>query len=223
MAEGPLLPPRAPNLPLAPMAYTSRYNEQLNNILRLYFNTVDTDINALIGTSGGRYLNIPHIAASDSTDQYAPADNTPVDVKWDTLDSGAGFSLSPPGSATPEYTGVYKITFSLQFANTANAVHDAVVWLRVNGADVPNSATSFSISARKSAGVPSFLCCYSEVVFTVNGGDVVELLWATDKAYNPVGPVDGVYMFADAAQTSPYARPAIPSAIGSITFVSDTR
>jgi hypothetical protein len=48
----------------------------------------------------------------------------------------------------------------------------------------------------------------------------VELYWATEKAYNPVGPVDGVYMFNDTAQTSPYARPSIPSAIGSIVWVS---
>ena len=51
-------------------------------------------------------------------------------------------------------------------------------------------------------------------------GDTVELYWATDLAYNPVGPVDGVYMFHDPAKTTPYVRPAVPSAIGSITFVS---
>ena len=31
----------APNLPLAPIEYESRYQEQLNNVLRLYFNRVD--------------------------------------------------------------------------------------------------------------------------------------------------------------------------------------
>jgi hypothetical protein len=32
----------APNLPLAPIEYESRYQEQLNNVLRLYFNRVDS-------------------------------------------------------------------------------------------------------------------------------------------------------------------------------------
>ena len=36
-----LIPPRAPNLPLAPVQYESRYAEQLTNALRLYFNTID--------------------------------------------------------------------------------------------------------------------------------------------------------------------------------------
>jgi hypothetical protein len=36
-----LIPPRAPNLPIAPGQYDPDYVEQLNKILRLYFNTVD--------------------------------------------------------------------------------------------------------------------------------------------------------------------------------------
>jgi len=51
-------------------------------------------------------------------------------------------------------------------------------------------------------------------------GDEIELYWATDLAGNPTTPTDGVYIFHDAVQTTPYARPAIPSAIGSISFVS---
>lgn len=31
----------APNLPLAPMQYDRQYTDQLNNVLRLYFNRVD--------------------------------------------------------------------------------------------------------------------------------------------------------------------------------------
>jgi len=51
-------------------------------------------------------------------------------------------------------------------------------------------------------------------------GDDVELYWATDQAYVVSPATDGVYLLHDAAQTTPYARPAIPSVIGSITFVS---
>jgi len=62
---------------------------------------------------------------------------------------------------------------------------------------------------------------FREATFTVGVGDEVELYWATDLAGNPTTPTDGVYIFHDAAQTTPFARPAIPSAIGSIAFVSD--
>lgn len=216
-----LIPPKAPNLLIAPPAeYEPRYQEQLNNAQRLYYNQIDNTNQSLLGPLGGQYLNIPHIAASDSTDQYATASNTPTVVAWNTLDSGAGWSLVAPGSATPQQTGIYKITYSIQIANTANAIHDAVFWLRINSVDVANSATYFTVPARKSAGNPSYICAYSEVVFTITATNVVQLVWATDQAYSTTGPVDGIYLFADAAQTSPYIRPAIPSAIGSITFVS---
>jgi hypothetical protein len=118
--------------------------------------------------------------------------------------------------------GVYTIRYSLQFANTANAVHDASVWLKVNNNDVVNSTTNFSIPARKSAGVPSFVAGYSEITFEVAVGDEIELYWATDLAGSPSVPTVGVYIYHDNAQASPYARPAIPSAIGSITYVSSS-
>lgn len=168
----------------------------------------------------GYGLKLPHITASDSTDQVAGGDDTPTVVNWNTLDSGYEWTLDPPGSATADVAGVYTIRYSLQFINTANSIQNATVWLKVNNSDAANSATIFAIPARKSASEFGFVCGYSEATFTVDVGDEVELYWATDLAGNPVGPVDGVYIFHDAAQVSPFARPAIPSAIGSITFVS---
>lgn len=219
-----LRPPKAPNLLVAPVSYAQLYQDQLNNALRLYFNQIDNFGFGILNTTGGGGLSFPHIAASDSTDQYATGDDTPTVVAWDTLDSGAGWTLNAPGSATADVPGVYKITYSAQLENTDNAAHDATFWLKVNNVDVPNSATIFTIPARKSAGVFSYVAAYSEVTFSVNAGDEVELYWATNKAYDPVGPVDGVYIFHDDAWTvaggDPYDRPAVPSVIGSITFVS---
>jgi hypothetical protein len=220
----PLIPPRAPNLPLAPMQYESRYVEQLTNALRLYFNTIDNGFNAILGEEGGAYFQLPFISASDSTDQLATASNTATVVKWNTFEGGNGFTLAAPGSAKALVSGVYKITYSLQLTNTDNSAHDAAVWLKINTGsgfvDVPRSTTIFTVPARKSAGVFSYICAYSEVVFTLNAGDEMELYWATNQAYNTSPATDGVYIEAIAAQTSPYARPAIPSALGSITFVS---
>jgi len=222
MAAVPVRPSKAPRLPNASEVYTLSYINNLNNVLRLYFNEIDNFTNVMLSSGGGAYLSLPHIAASDSTDQYAAADNTPTKVLWDTLDSGYGFTLNPSGSATAAYSGVYKIDFSLQFANTNNAQHDVAVWLRVDGNNVARSTTKFSLPQRKSAGVFTFICAYSSVVFEITAGQDIELYWATDKAYNPTGPVDGIYMEFQAAQTVPYARPSVPSAIGSITFVSRT-
>ena len=208
-------------LPRPRPEYSEEQMFQLIRVLELYFNQLDsqTPLQAEYFRGRGDKLTFPHIAASDSTDQIATGDDTPTIVTWDTLESGSGWTLAS-NAATAQYAGVYTIRYSLQFVNTANAVHDAVVWLKVNGSDVANSATTFSIPARKSSGAPAYVCGYSEATFTVDAGDEIELYWATDLAGNPTTPTDGVYIFHDAAQVSPYARPAIPSAIGSITFVS---
>lgn len=213
---------RFTNLPIPPADYSPEHLRQAFRILELYFNQVDslTPIQAEYFAGRGDRLTFPHIAASDSTDQVAGGNNTPTVVNFNTLDSGFGWTLNSPGSATADYAGIYKITYSLQFVNTANAIHSAVVWLQKNGSNVVNSATEFSIPARKSASVPSYVAGYSEAVFEVAVGDEIELYWATDLAGNPTTPTDGIYIFHDVAQTTPYARPAIPSVIGSITFVS---
>lgn len=220
----PLRPSKAPNLPIAPVAYSQQYVDQVLNALRLYFAQIDNDWTGLLGNTGGAYLTLPHIAASDSTDQYAGGNDTPTIILWDTLESGNGFTLNPSGTATAQRSGVYKIDYSLQFVNTDNAIHNAAVWLEITSGgvttDVPNSTTLFTLQARKSAGVYNYTVGYSTVVFELAAGDEVALYWATETAYNPTGPVAGIFIEAIPAQVSPYARPAIPSAIGAITFVS---
>jgi len=220
MADFTLRPSKAPNLLIAPVEYAAQYQDQLNNALRLYFNQVDNVTGTVLGNDGGKYIQNPHLAASDTTDQYADGNNDPTIVKWNTLDSGTGFTLNPSYTATCLESGVFKIDYSLQYANTANGAHDVVVWLKVNGIDVPRSASKITIPARKSAGVPSYVLMYSTVTFEVQTGDEIGLWWATDLAYNTTGPVDGVYMEYLPAQTSPYPHPSAPSAIGAITFVS---
>jgi hypothetical protein len=220
MSYTPLRPPKAPNLLVAPIVYDQRYIDQLNNALRLYFNQIDNGMGFLLSDSGGASLSLPHIAASDNADQLATAANTPTEIKWDTLESGLGWTLNPPGTATATIPGIYTIRYSLQFANTDNVQHDAAVWLKLNTVDVPRSSTVFSIPARKSAGVFSYVCAYSEATFAVETGDTIALYWATDQAFRISPAVAGVYIEHLAAQTSPYPRPAVPSAIGSITFVS---
>jgi len=219
----PLIAPAAPNLLRAPSDYSPQFQELYSNALRLYFNQLDNFNQLFTTTTGGGLLRFPFIAASDSATQYATGNNTPTIVQWTTLEGGNAFTLNANYTATTSVSGTYKITYSLQFANNNNTQHDAIVWLRKNGstsaADVANSTTIFTIPARKSAGVPSYVCGYSEVVFDLVAGDSVGLWWGTDQAATS-GGTTGVFIFSQAAQTTPMPYPATPSAIGSITFVS---
>ena len=46
-----VIAPPPPNLPLAPVDYESRYQEQFNNVLRLYFNRLDAVLRAILATT----------------------------------------------------------------------------------------------------------------------------------------------------------------------------
>jgi len=212
---------RASPLPRPLREYSEEQMFQMIRVIELYFGQLDsqTPLQAEFFRGRGDQLLIPHIAASDSTDQRT-TDDTATVINFNTLDSGSGWTLNSPGSATAQYPGVYTIRYSIQFANTDNAQHTATVWIQRNGADVANSATTFSVPARKSASIPGFICAYSEATFTVAVGDEIELYFAVDKADVVASSADGIFMFHDAAQASPFARPAIPSVIGSISFVS---
>jgi hypothetical protein len=209
---------KAPALPFAPVQYDRQYQDTFNNILRQYFNTLDNFVGQLTIDTGAAGLPVlPHIAAQDGTDQYAVT-NTATKVLWDTLDSGYGFTLNVDSTATPTYTGVYKIDYSLQFLNTDTQIHDLYVWLRVDGVDVAGSASIFSVP-NKHGGIDGALIAYSSLTFPVTAGQDVALYWTTNQAATS-GGVNGIYMHAAPTQTSPFALPSIPSAVGSIVFVS---
>ena len=218
-----LYPPKSPNIPIGPVDYDQRYIDNLINTLRLYFNQIDNMGQGLLtGTAGGSYLKFPYISASDSTNQYAGGNDTPTQVLWDTLEGSIGFTLNIDGTASAQQAGIYKIDYSLQFTNTDNTdQHNVYVWLEVDGTPLANSASNFTVPKAKNASVYGYLVAYSTITYQVNDGEKISLWWATDKAYNSVGPVNGVFMDAIPAKTSPpYAAPAAPSAVGSITFLS---
>lgn len=89
-----------PNLPLAPKDYNSQYQEQLNNVLRLYFNQLNKIVGQLMTTSSDFPISLPATALDafgrqrvsepytlfDSQSRYG-ADN-----QFDTSTTGTGSS-----------------------------------------------------------------------------------------------------------------------------------
>jgi hypothetical protein len=52
--------PAVPNLPVAPVGYERAYQDQLNNVLRLYFNQLNNLNSVLTGSTGGAFLQFPN-------------------------------------------------------------------------------------------------------------------------------------------------------------------
>jgi len=211
-------PIAAPNLIAASNVYSQTREEQLMNELRLYFNRLNGNINTVSDVAGGSSLSFPHIVAYSDADQYAGGDDTPTIVSFNNAPDNVGFTFNADGTANATYDGTYKIEYRLQAVNTENVAIDTVVWLQVNGQDVADSATKYTIPARKSAGVPSFSILASFVSWETLENDNFALYWATEQAYES-GVQDGIYLEATAAQTSPYAHPEIPSSYGVIQYI----
>jgi len=213
-----LVTPKSPALPLANTQYDVAYQNRYSSVLRLYFNQLDTAHAGVLGPLGMQYLDAPHISAFDTVSQYAPANDTQTLVQWNTAAYVNGFTLNLDNTATVGVSGVYLINYSLNLVNTDNAIHDAFTWLQVNGVQLANSSRQFTLQARKSAGVYSYMSAHAAVMFSALAGESIGLYWATDAAFMPAGQ-EGVFMEAEVAQTTPYTRPATPSASGSITFL----
>lgn len=211
-------PIAAPNLIAASNVYSQVREEQLMNELRLYFNRLNGNINTVSDVAGGSALSFPHIVAYSDVDQYAGGDDTPTIVNFNNAPDNVGFTFNADGTANATYDGTYKIEYRLQAVNTENVALDVVVWLQVNGEDVADSATKYTLPARKSAGVPSFSILASFVSWETLENDNFALYWATEKAFES-GIQDGIFLEATAAQTSPYAHPEIPSSYGVIQYI----
>ena len=147
----------------------------------------------------------------DSTSQTATA-NTPTSILLRTSDTGSrGISIVSNSQITFDHAGIYSLTFSIQFSNTDNSIHDTNIWLRKNGVDVPASDSRFSVIARHGSVDGNVIGCVN-FVLGVTTNDYLELMWATSNV--------AAYIHAEAAQTSPFAHPSIPGIICTVVQVA---
>jgi hypothetical protein len=204
--------PKAPNLPLAPGAYNNQYHEQLNNVLRLYFNQLD-NFNQLFATNtGGGLLQFPHGAFSSDQDQTTTA-NTATLMTLNTTDFSNGGVTISSSKITTAIAGTYNLQFSAQFQNTDNQIQDISIWLRQNGVDIPGSTGFISIPAHKSAAAGQEAKQISGWNYYVQmqANDYIEIYWSTTSATVTIQHYP--------ASTGP-VRPSTQSVVATLSFVS---
>jgi hypothetical protein len=107
-------------------------------------------------------------------------------------------------------SGIYNLQWSGQFENADTQLHDASVWIRVNGTDVVGSNGLISVP-NKHGGVNGHTIAAWNYFVQLDAGDYVELWWSTDDAQ--------VSLQYYAAGTSP-TRPTTASVIATLSFVS---
>lgn len=92
-------PPRLPN---APTGYEQRFHDLHSDVLRLYFNQLNGNINNVLGLRGGQYLNFPYGAFQDDTDQTDGSIAVAYYMRFNTTDYSNGISVA---SHTASFTG----------------------------------------------------------------------------------------------------------------------
>jgi hypothetical protein len=204
--------PASPNLPLAPQEYSAFYVDQLNNVLRLYFNRLENITRNLLGPDGGRFVSNPFGAWSSDSDQTAINTTAAYAITYDVTDISDSVYLSNNSRLNITYPGIYNLQFSIQFSNTDTQIHDVDVWAAINGTNVSNSNSRFSVP-NSHGGVDGHLIASLNLFLSLETGDYVELYWRTNDL--------GVRIEHIPAAASP-TRPATPSVITTMSFVSST-
>lgn len=120
-------------------------------------------------------------------------------VKLGTTIFSNGVTISNNSRINVDYAGIYNLQFSLQLKRTTGGgAKQASIWIRVNGVDVPNSATHVTFQSSSDYLVPAW-----NFFIDMTSGQYVELMWTQD---------DSIVLTYNAADTI-IPHPAVPSVI----------
>ena len=130
----------------------------------------------------------------DTTNQTAAVVNTAYAVTFDTTDLSEGvYRGSPTSRIFVDEPGIYNFQFSAQLDKTAGGVGIFDFWIRVNGADIANSAGRVRIQGNNAELVTAW-----NFLTRMKAGDYFELMWAVDDitcqitAFPAVAPIPGI-------------------------------
>jgi hypothetical protein len=204
--------PAPPGLGYPTEVYERRHFNENNGALTVYFKKLSFVLGSLFGPRGGKFMNAPHGAFQDSTDQTAASTTAAYAVTFNTTDFSNGVTMASGSRITVADAGIWNCQFSIQVKNTTNDTQDVEIWFRKNGSNIANSNSRFNMSPRKSSGDPSHTIAALNFFVSMNSTDYLEIMWRVSDV--------GVSIEQYAAGTSP-TRPATPSAIVTMSFVSN--
>ena len=206
-----LIVPPVPALPLGPVGYSREYQDQLNRVLRLYFQQLGGAFASFTAEAGGRFGSIPCGSFFSNIAQTATA-NTATVLTLNNTDTNATIATAlSNGSIQVTYSGIYNYQFSAQLVNSDTKDWNVDIWIRVDGANSIDSAGEITVPAKHGQGNGAVIAAWNFLV-VAQANSVIDLVWVT--------PSTDVVLAYEPSVSSPYARPAIPSVISTVTFVS---
>lgn len=151
-------------------------------------------------------LDNAYIQACSLVDQSTSV-NTPTAIKLGTTTLSNDISIANDGSGnatkiTFANDGLYNVSINLQIDNSAASDYSLYVWQQKNGVDVTNSSSIITVPKVGDGGTTIFEL---NTLFEATAGDYLQYFWAPSNV--------ALTLRYDAAQVSPFAAPAVPSAI----------
>jgi len=176
-----LIPPKAPNLPVGPLQYDQRYQDQLLNTLRLYFNTLDNTFGTLLGVGGGggQYIRFPYGAFEDTTVQTAPA-NTAQVMRLNSTTYNNGVSVA---AHTAVFTGSIATTNLTVATMTSGAIY---LGMTLTGGAITAGTLVVSQTSGTAGGAGVYVVSISQTrtSLTITGSVASEITVAQAGIYN---------------------------------------
>jgi len=141
----------------------------------------------------------------DTTTQTAAAINTAYAMKFNTSSSRYGVYVDPANNTHIKVTrpAIYNMQFSLQLDKTSGGTGLFYVWGRINGVDIPYSASQVRIQGNNAE-----IFVAANLFVSMSNGDYFQLMWSFDDT--------SVQILASAAAAP---HPGIPSVILTMTQV----
>ena len=198
--------PSPPNLPLSPYEFDSRYQEGLNNVLRLYFNRLSGTFQNILGPDGGQYIDRPNGLFFNTADQTFATINTAYPIVFNAtyLNNAVALQTGSTSKVEVSISGVYNFQYSGQVKTTSASDKNLYIWISRNGTDIGYSTHAWTFHDNNH---------YQEVSWNFNidlaAGEYIELKIAADST--------AIKLDAEAA-TSPH--PGIPSGVLAVNFVA---
>ena len=125
----------------------------------------------------------PYGCFTNNTDQTAASVGATAVVLFDTTEESNGIYRDTTNTSRiyVRNAGIYNVQFSVQLVNKDNVAQYADIWFRLNGTDVPRSASRFDIPARKSASEWGHIVGTVNTFIDMTAGQYVEIAGTTSS------------------------------------------
>lgn len=150
--------------------------EAATNALQAQIMNLSTDVQALASAPAPtpQLKRARYGSFYDTTTQTATVINTAKAITFNSTDLSNGVYVGTPTSRIyVDNEGIYNYDMSFQLDKTSGGVGDFYIWFRLNGVDVPNSASYIQIQGNNHEIFSSL-----NYFFDLKSGDYVEIMFS---------------------------------------------